>query len=34
MNKRVDKKAQKRCFITYVVIFILLFFLCILQAGN
>ena len=30
MNKRVDKKAQKRCFITYVVIFILLFVLCML----
>ena len=30
MNKLVDKKAQKRCFITYAVIFVLLFFLCML----
>ena len=30
MNKLIDKKAQKRCFITYAVIFVVLFFLCML----
>ena len=30
MNKLIDKKAQKRCMITYAVIFVVLFFLCML----